>query len=176
MGPDFLIEIRVSSDEHLPGGLNLDDAVKYCQLCEPYIDLIHVSCGHSSQFLEKLGNLSTTYAPHGANIDNAAVIKQNVSVPVAVVGGINSPGMAEQAIASGKVDMVSMGRQFFADPEFPNKAMEGRADEIRALGLRRARCYPGPSGEHETEEWTVKFPPLDSCTINPYDVSACISP
>lgn len=168
MGPDFLIEIRVSSDEHLPGGLNLDDAVKYCQLCEPYIDLIHVSCGHylsSSRSWE----FTTTYAPHGANIDNAAVIKQNVSVPVAVVGGINSPEMAEQAIASGKVDMVSMGRQFFADPEFPNKAMEGRADEIRRC-LRCGRCYPGPSGEHETEKWTVKFPPLDSCTINPYDV------
>ena len=83
----------------------------------------------------------STYAPHGANIDNAAAIKQHVSVPVAVVGGINSPEMAEQAIASGKVDMVSMGRQFFADPEFPNKAMEGRADEIRRC-LRCGRCYP----------------------------------
>ena len=46
MGPDFLIEIRVSSSEHLPGGLELEDAVNYCKLCEPYIDLIHVSCGH----------------------------------------------------------------------------------------------------------------------------------
>lgn len=168
MGPDFLIEIRVSSDEHLPGGLNLEDAVKYCQMCEPYIDMIHVSCGHylsSSRSWE----FTTAYAPHGANIENAAIIKQNVSVPVAVVGGINSPEMAEEAIASGKVDMVSMGRQFFADPAFPNKAKEGRADEIRRC-LRCGRCYPGPSGEHETEKWTIKFPPLDSCTINPYDV------
>ena len=62
--------------------------------------------------------------------------------------------------------MVAMGRQFFSDPAFPNKAKEGRADEIRRC-LRCARCYPGPSGEHETEKWTVKFPPLDSCTINP---------
>ena len=65
--------------------------------------------------------------------------------------------------------MVSMGRQFFADPEFPNKAKDGKADEIRRC-LRCARCYPGPSGEHETEKWTIKFPPLDSCTINPYTV------
>lgn len=168
MGPDFLIEIRVSSDEHLPGGLVLEDAVKYCQMCEPYIDLIHVSCGHylsSSRSWE----FTTAYAPHGANIENAAIIKQNVSVPVGVVGGINSPEMAEEAIASGKVDMVSMGRQFFADPAFPNKAKEGHADEIRRC-LRCGRCYPGPSGEHETEKWTIKFPPLDSCTINPYDV------
>ena len=165
MGPDFLIEMRVSSDEHIPGGLTLDDAVKYCKMCEPYIDMIHVSCGHylsSSRSWE----FTTAYAPHGANIENASVIKQNVNVPVCVVGGINSPEMAEEAIAAGKVDMVSMGRQFFADPAFPNKAAEGRADEIRRC-LRCGRCYPGPAGEHETEIWTIKYPPLDSCTINP---------
>ena len=74
---------------------------------------------------------TTTYAPHGANIDNAAVIKQNVSVPVAVVGGINSPEMAEQAIASGKVDMVSMGRSFLP---------------IRNSQTRRWRDVPTKSG------------------------------
>ena len=165
MGPDFLIEIRVSGEEHIPGGLGLDDAIEYCKLCEPYVDMIHVSCGHylsSSRSWE----FTTPYAPHGANIENAAKIKQNVSVPVAVVGGINSPEMAEEAIASGKVDVIAMGRQFFADPAFPNKAAEGRADEIRRC-LRCGRCYPGPAGEHETEIWTIKYPPLDSCTINP---------
>lgn len=168
MGPDFLIEIRVSGSEHLEGGLELEDAIAYCKLCEPYVDLIHVSCGHylsSSRSWE----FTTAYAPHGPNIDAAAEIKKSVSVPVAVVGGINSPEMAEEAIASGKVDMVSFGRQFFADPAFPNKAKEGRADEIRRC-LRCGRCYPGPAGEHETEIWTIKYPPLDSCTINPYDV------
>ena len=49
------------------------------------------------------------------------MIKQNVSIPVAAVGGINSPEQAEEAIAAGKIDMVSMGRQFFADPAFPNR-------------------------------------------------------
>ncbi len=165
MGPDFLIEIRVSGSEHLAGGLEIEDAVEYCKLCEPYIDMIHVSCGHylsSSRTWE----FTTPYAPHGANIENASIIKKAVSIPVSVVGGINSPEQAEEAIAAGKVDMVAMGRQFFSDPAFPNKAKEGRADEIRRC-LRCARCYPGPSGEHETEKWTVKFPPLDSCTINP---------
>ncbi len=165
MGPDFLIEMRVSGDEHIPGGLKLDDAIRYCKMCEPYIDLIHVSCGHylmSSRSWE----FTTAYAPHGANIENAYQIKQNVSVPVCVVGGINSPEQAEEAIAAGKVDMVSLGRQFFSDPAFPNKAAEGRADEIRRC-LRCGRCYPGPAGEHETEIWTIKYPPLDSCTINP---------
>ena len=165
MGDDFLVEIRVSGSEHLPGGLEIEDAIKYCQLCEPYVDLIHVSCGHylsSSRSWE----FTTAYAPHGANIENAAIIKKNVSVPVCVIGGINSPEQAEEAIAAGKVDMVSMGRQFFADPAFPNKAASGKADEIRRC-LRCGRCYPGPLGEHPTERDNVKFPALDSCTINP---------
>ena len=168
MGEDFLIEVRVSGSEHLPGGLEIEDAIEYCKLMEPYIDLVHVSCGHylsSSRSWE----FTTPYAPHGANIENASRIKQNVHVPVAVVGGINSPEQAEEAIASGKVDMISLGRQFFADPEFPNKAAEGRALDIRRC-LRCARCYPGPTGEHETERKAVKFPSLDSCTINPYTV------
>ena len=46
---------------------------------------------------------------------------------------------------------ISSGRPFFADPAFLNKAKEGRADEIRRC-LRCGRCYPGPSGEHETEK------------------------
>ena len=71
-----------------------------------------------------------------------------------------------QDILTPRVDMVALGRQFFADPAFPNKAAEGRADEIRRC-LRCGRCYPGPAGEHETEIWTIKYPPLDSCTINP---------
>ena len=168
MGPDFLIEIRVSGSEHLPGGLEIEDAIEFCKLCEPYIDLIHVSCGHylsSSRSWE----FTTPYAPHGANIENAELIKRSVGVPVAVVGGINSPEMAEEAIASGKVDMVSLGRELFADPDFPVKAAEGREDEIRRC-LRCGRCYPGPTGEHETERAKVKFPPLDSCSINPYSV------
>lgn len=168
MGPDFVIEVRVSSSEHLKGGLELEDCIRYVKQFEPYIDLLHVSCGHylsSSRSLE----FTTAYAPHGVNIDSAAEIKKHVSVPVAVVGGINSPEQAEAAIASGKVDMISLGREFFADPEFPVKAETGRADEIRRC-LRCGRCYPGPSGEHETERPSIKFPPLDSCTINPYTV------
>ncbi len=168
MGEDFLVEIRVSGSEHLPGGLEIEDAIEFCKLCEPYIDMIHVSCGHylsSSRSWE----FTTAYAPHGANIENAYKIKQNVNVPVTVVGGINSPEMAEEAIAAGKIDMISLGRQFFADPAFPNKAADGRADEIRRC-IRCGRCYPGPTGEHETERKAIKFPPLDSCTINPYSV------
>ncbi|MBN1367258.1 MAG: FAD-dependent oxidoreductase, partial [Dehalococcoidales bacterium] len=75
--------------------------------------------------------------------------KKNSKTPVTVVGGINSPEFAEQIIADGKVDFVSLGRQCIADPDFANKAMAGREDEIRRC-MRCYHCYgehPGPGNK-----------------------------
>ena len=168
MGKDFLIEVRVSGRERIEGGIVVEDAAKFCQLVEPYTDLIHVSTGHYYK-PGRSKEFSTAIDPHGLNVADAAYIKERVSIPVAVVGGINSPEMAEELIASGKVDMVSLGRQLFADPDFPNKAQSGQDHLIRRC-LRCARCYPGPLGEHETEKSTLFLPKLGSCTINPYMV------
>ena len=51
-------------------------------------------------------------------------------LPVFTIGGIKDPAMAEEIVASGKADMVAMTRTQIADPEFANKAREGREDEI----------------------------------------------
>ena len=66
---------------------------------------------------------------------------------MAVVGGINSPEFCEKAIADGLVDMVILGRQCYADPDFPNKAASGREAFIRRC-VRCFQCYPGTI-EHE---------------------------
>ncbi len=141
---------------------------RFCQLIEPYTDLIHVSTGHYYK-PGRSKEFSTAIDPHGLNVADAVYIKERINIPVAVVGGINSPEMAEELIASGKVDMVSLGRQLFADPDFPNKAQNGQEHLIRRC-LRCARCYPGPLGEHETEKKMGFVSVLGSCTVNPYMV------
>ena len=78
---------------------------------------------------------------------------------VAVVGGINSPESAEEIIATGKADFVVLARQAFADPEFPNKAADGREDLIRRC-VRCFHCYPGGYREHETELPLPEFVPF----------------
>jgi 2,4-dienoyl-CoA reductase-like NADH-dependent reductase (Old Yellow Enzyme family)/thioredoxin reductase len=166
MGKDFLIEVRVSGRERIEGGIGIEDTAKFCQLVEPYTDLIHVSTGHYYK-PGRSKEFSTAIDPHGLNVADAAYIKERVNIPVTVVGGINSPEMAEELIASGKVDMVSLGRQLFADPDFPNKALNGQEHLIRRC-LRCARCYPGPLGEHETERKVSFMTKLGSCTVNPY--------
>ena len=61
----------------------------------------------------------------------AAEIRKAVRIPVLTVGRINDPVLADRIIAEGKADMVVMGRALIADPELPNKAREGRFDEVR---------------------------------------------
>lgn len=96
-----------------------------------------------------------SYDIHGYNIPFAAKVKQAVTKSkVAVIGGVNDSAMCEDAIREGKTDFVIIFRQAIADPEFANKAREGREDSIRKC-IRCYNCYPGPN-EHESEG---AFPP-----------------
>jgi 2,4-dienoyl-CoA reductase-like NADH-dependent reductase (Old Yellow Enzyme family)/thioredoxin reductase len=170
-GKDFMIEIRLSGEENMPSGITLEDTVGFCQLVdrEGLADLIHISAGHYYS-PARSRECSTIFTPHGLNADYAAAVKKSVNIPVAVVGGITTPEVAEQIIAEGKADIVSMGRQMIADPDFAHKAASGHDDEIRNC-LRCCVCYPGPSGEHETDPANGFLPKLGSCTINPYHVN-----
>ena len=102
---------------------------------EDLVDLIHVSAGsykygfsitHPSMFRE-----------HGCNVYLAEEIKKHVSKPVATIGALNDPDMMEELIASGKVDIVVMGRALLADPQLPNKVAENRPEDI----VRCLRCF-----------------------------------
>lgn len=172
VGDDFIIEIRLSGSENMDGGISVEDTVEFCKMLEGkgLVDLIHISAGHYYS-PARTNEFSTIFRPHAVNADYAAAVKKAVSIPVAVVGGITTAEDAERIIAEGKADMVSMGRQMIADPDFGKKITEGRADEIRSC-LRCCVCYPGPTGEHETDPPGRIYPPLGSCTINPYSVNS----
>ncbi len=135
VGPGFPIELRLSGAEFVPEGYDLDEGVKIAKILEPYIDLLHVTAGtyqrtfgitHPSMFEE-----------HGRNVYLAAEIKKHVSVPVATIGGLSDPEQMEEIIASGKADIVYMGRQLLADPFLPQKVMENRDEEI----VHCMRCF-----------------------------------
>ena len=135
VGPGFPIEFRLSGSEFFDEGYDLDEAIEIAKLLESRIDLLHVSAGtyqktfaitHPSMFEE-----------HGRNVYLAAEIKKHVSVPVATLGGLNDPAMMEEIIASGKADVVEMGRALLADHELPRKVMSNRDDEI----VRCLRCF-----------------------------------
>jgi NADPH-dependent 2,4-dienoyl-CoA reductase/sulfur reductase-like enzyme len=98
---------------------------------------------------------------HGCNLDLAAAIKKRLKIPVVAVGGFNHPKQIEEAIASGKCDAVALGRQQFADPDFVNKALMGKTDEIAPC--LRCSCF-NPLASDPGKRPVMK--PFE-CTVNP---------
>lgn len=160
IGSDMLLELRVSGSERAKGGLEIGDIIDFVKLAEPFCDLVHVSVGlYRNPVLG--GQFSSMYQPHGLNADMASQLRRHVSIPVTVVGGINSADLAESIIADGKADFVAMARQLTADPDFASKVAGGRADDITPC-LRCYKCFPGP-----LEEVLHDLINLYGCTVNP---------
>lgn len=135
--PGLIIEFRLSGVEETPGGMEIDEVVEFCRLLDGKADIIHVSAATFHDTASAARMFPTVFYPRGCNLDNAARVKAAVKKSlVSVVGGINDPDFMENAIADGKVDFVAVGRQFIADPNWPNKARAGKADEI----VRCIRC------------------------------------
>jgi len=124
VGPDYPLGIRLSGDEHMQNGLHEEEALIIGQEMEVEgIDWLHVSDG-SYEAREK-------FFPQDPDcmIDHAAAFKSAVKVPV-LVPSVHDPYLAEKIIREGKADMVTLGRQLIADPEWPKKLQEGRVDDI----------------------------------------------
>ena len=173
LGPDFIIELRINGADLVEGGSTNEDMAGFCSTLEGLADIIHVSCGW--KLLGYTTNEFTSmYEPHGINVERAARIRERTPVPVTVVGGINSPEFAEEIIARGKVDFISVGRQLIADPDFAKKARSGTEDTIRRC-IRCYHCYPGaPEIPGDIGMFTFAGPdmkekvrPAFKCTINP---------
>jgi 2,4-dienoyl-CoA reductase-like NADH-dependent reductase (Old Yellow Enzyme family)/thioredoxin reductase len=131
VGPDFLIQIRLSAEELTPGGLEIRETkVMVPILVEAGLDAVSVSAGtYNLDGYHVLCPLPMD--PLATHYDRAAALKEVCSVPVAAVGRIKDPLLAEQVLREDKVDLIAMGRALIADPDLPNKAAAGDLEEIR---------------------------------------------
>ncbi|GAB4263967.1 MAG: FAD-dependent oxidoreductase [Deferrisomatales bacterium] len=131
VGNDFTVGIRLCADEMVPwGGLNLADVQEIAQRFEAtgLIDFMDLSIGTFYNLYLVEGSMHT---PLGYTIPLAAGIREKVQLPVFCTGRINDPVMAEKVLAAGQADMIGMCRQLICDPFMPQKAFEGRVDDIR---------------------------------------------
>ena len=129
--PDLIIEFRLSSVEETEGGIPIEETVEFAKLLDGKVDIIHVSAATFHDTGTAARMFPTVFYPHGCNVENAEKIKAVVKKSlVTVVGGISDPAMMESVIAEKQADFVAVGRQFIADPNWPNKAKSGKADEI----------------------------------------------
>jgi 2,4-dienoyl-CoA reductase-like NADH-dependent reductase (Old Yellow Enzyme family)/thioredoxin reductase len=129
VGPDYPISVRISGSNEEDGGLTIDDTCRMAKMFEEAsVDYFDVSNG---TLLTVATVLPPTGTPKALNAEYARRVKEVVNVPVASVGRINDPWIAEDVIASGKADIAFMGRAILCDPELPNKVMSGKLHEIR---------------------------------------------
>jgi mycofactocin system FadH/OYE family oxidoreductase 2 len=134
VGEGFPVGIRISADEFTPGGLTLDTMIDVARKLEKTgkLDYISVSQGAAWTLEASHAIIPNMAFPAGAFLTDAAAVKEAMKeIPVFCVGRINDPTQAEKVLADGQADMVGMTRALICDPELPNKAREGRLDDIR---------------------------------------------
>ncbi len=152
-GEDFIIDVRISGDEYSDGGLNINDATYIAkQLEKAGADMLHVSGGTT---IKRGSSIPAPGTKQGSHVELAAHIKKQVSIPVATVGRITEPWIANEIIANGMADACMIGRANLCEPEFANKAKAGREHEIRPC-IGCLKCLNG-----------IMFGKRVACTINP---------
>jgi len=151
---------RMSVADFLDGGLTIEDAERIApRLCEAGVDAIDISCGSLDRVDVIVEPMSV---PEGWRLPMARRIRAATGKPVICAGVMRWPDKAEQAIADGDTDCVSLGRALLADPMWPIKAQRGDAADIRPCtscnwciretgANRGVGCAENPRCGHETD-------------------------
>ena len=156
VGNDFVVGVRMSLSDFSEGGLTIGDAVDVARALEEDGQIDYVNVTASGQHSIHMA-IAPSDVPDGWLVEMTAELKSALMrLPVFAVGGLKDPAEAEAILADGKADMVAMTREQIADPEFANKAREGREDEIY-------HCIRGNQG-CIARVW--RGMPI-SCTVNP---------
>ncbi|ARF66483.1 MULTISPECIES: NADPH-dependent 2,4-dienoyl-CoA reductase [Streptomyces] len=160
VGPDFILIYRLSMLDLVPGGSTLEEVVTLAKEIEAAgATIINTGIGWHEARIPTIA----TSVPRAAFTWVTEKVRGAVSVPLVTSNRINTPEVAEEVLASGRADMVSMARPFLADPEFVAKAAADRADAINTcigcnqacldhiFSLRITSCLVNPRACHETE-------------------------
>ena len=136
--------IRIDAqDDMLKDGLTIEDVIRFCKIAKEHgVDVLDVSRGNIIT-AASMYEVPPIDVPNGFNIENAARIRRATGMLTVGVGRINTAALAEEILAEEKVDLVVMGRAQLADPEFVNKAQQGRVDEIVHCVSCNQGCYDG---------------------------------
>jgi 2,4-dienoyl-CoA reductase-like NADH-dependent reductase (Old Yellow Enzyme family) len=126
-GAKYPVGVRLSADEHSPGGMTLDDTLEIVEALQETApaDYLSITTGMRGSYVK-----DTTFE-EGFARGLAAAVKRSVDAPVIVAGRFRLPDLAEAALAAGQADFIAFGRAMLADAEWVTKVSEGRVAEIR---------------------------------------------
>ncbi|MFD3662555.1 FAD-dependent oxidoreductase [Streptomyces sp. NPDC058659] len=160
VGTDFILVYRLSMLDLVPGGSTLEEVVRLAKEIEAAgATIINTGIGWHEARIPTIA----TSVPRGAYTWVTKKLMGSVSVPLVTSNRINTPEVAEEILADGRADLVSLARPFLADPDFVAKASEGRADRINTcigcnqacldhtFNLKITSCLVNPRACHETE-------------------------
>ena len=160
VGREFIVMVRHSVLDLVDGGNTWDEVVQVAQALEDAgATILNTGYGWHEARIPTI----VTSVPRAAFASVAARLRDAVRIPVVASNRINMPADAEQLLAEGSADMVSMARPFLADPDWVNKAAAGHADRINTciacnqacldhtFANKRATCLVNPRACHETE-------------------------
>lgn len=123
----FAIMFRLSVLDLVENGSSISDSIILAQrLEEAGVHILNTGIGWHEARIPTIA----TSVPRGSFAWATAKIKQHITIPIIAVNRINTPELANELIQSGQCQMVSMARPLLADPEFPNKALQGMPDQI----------------------------------------------
>jgi NADPH2 dehydrogenase len=126
---DFPVGYRFLADEWLPDGLKLEESTAVAEsLANAGVAYLSVMGGTYESF--RLPEIVEQSSKPGYMVDLAAAIKREVDVPVITAGLIVTRELAEGIIGKGKADLIGLARVLRTDPEWPQKVMQGREDQI----------------------------------------------
>ena len=132
VGDKMAIGYTLTVDDMLPGSIVPEEAVEIAKMLDKDNKLDYLICGIGRETQSMHMYFGPMYLPPAYQLYAVEQIKEVVkNLPIVAVGRINDPMIAESILAEGKADMVAMARPLIADPELPNKAREGRLDDIR---------------------------------------------
>jgi 2,4-dienoyl-CoA reductase-like NADH-dependent reductase (Old Yellow Enzyme family) len=161
VGDAFPVIVRMNGNDFMPGGQGRDELREYAKTLETEagVDALCINVGWHEARVPQI----TAAVPRGAFAYLARGIREVVTIPVIASHRINDPDTARELIADSMCDMVAMGRSLIADPYLPEKAKDGREEEIlhciacaqgcfdNLFKLKHVECLCNPKAGYECD-------------------------
>jgi 2,4-dienoyl-CoA reductase-like NADH-dependent reductase (Old Yellow Enzyme family)/thioredoxin reductase len=156
VGKKLVIEVRISGTEFEEGGIDLEEGLRIAELIQDHLDVLQVSAGmHNPKYMTWVHPCG--FRPKMPNVYVAEYFKKSgrIHVPIVTLGAIDSVDSAEEILADGKADLVTMARSLIADPELIKKGKAGRGEDITPC-IKCMRCHDSTVYGHHFQ-----------CSVNP---------